>query len=217
MSNDPSEIQRLWAKVEQLQVENEQLKQRLEPLLGPHNPCFDKVKFQAVVRRLILVMVLPTSLLSIALVIGAALQQKGIIPKLRIGPVAVLDIGGMTSGIVPGIGIGIVAVGGAAIGVFAFGGGSFGIIASGGGSMGIVAVGGGAVGLIAIGGGALGYVAIGGGACGIYAMAIQNGYGRYVLSMKRQDQEAIDFFVRWIPGLRAVVTNPMPVIPIARS
>ncbi|MGB7161469.1 MAG: hypothetical protein WBD40_25645, partial [Tepidisphaeraceae bacterium] len=58
---------------------------------------------------------------------------------------------------------------------------------------------------------AVGFIAVGGGATGYYAMG-QKAYGKYRLGLNRQDQEAIDFFVRYVPGLRRAVTNPMPVI-----
>jgi hypothetical protein len=78
----------------------------------------------------------------------------------------------------------------------------------------VIAIGGGAFGFIAIGGGAVGFIAIGGGATGYYAIG-QKAHGKYALGFNRQDQEAIDVFTKYIPGLRAAVTNPMPVIPLA--
>jgi hypothetical protein len=77
-------------------------------------------------------------------------------------------------------------------------------------------VGGGSVGVIAVGGGAVGYIALGGGACGYLAMA-QRAAGKYVLAFNRQDPEAVEFFKRWVPGVGRAVTNPMPVIPMART
>jgi hypothetical protein len=32
--------------------------------------------------------------------------------------------------------------------------------------------------------------------------------------LNRQDPEAIEFFLRWFPGLRPAVTTAMPVIPV---
>jgi hypothetical protein len=37
-----------------------------------------------------------------------------------------------------------------------------------------------------------------------------------VLAVNRQDDEAIEFFCRFLPGLRAAVTRPMPVIPMQK-
>ncbi len=40
----------------------------------------------------------------------------------------------------------------------------------------------------------------------------QKAKGKYALGLNRQDQEAIDFFRRYVPGLHRALTNPMPVI-----
>ncbi len=66
-----------------------------------------------------------------------------------------------------------------------------------------------------MGGGAGGVFALGGGAAGKYVLA-GNGVGKYVFSLKRQDAEAVAFWTRWMPRLRAAVTNPMPVIPVEK-
>ncbi len=55
----------------------------------------------------------------------------------------------------------------------------------------------------------------GGGATGYFAMG-QKAHGKYALGLNRQGQEAIDFFRRYVPGLRNAMTNPMPVILLDR-
>jgi hypothetical protein len=114
-------------------------------------------------------------------------------------------------GKVRGIGAGLISYGGVSVGAVAVGGFSLGLVAVGGCAVGVVAVGGGAVGVIAVGGGAVGVVAIGGGATGYFAMG-QKARGTYALGLNRQDDEAVAFFRRYVPGLRAALTNPMPVI-----
>lgn len=106
----------------------------------------------------------------------------------------VIAIGDLATGILAfgGIARGFVAVGGVALGVITVGGCSIGVLLSIGGlAIGSLAIGGGAVGLVAVGGGALGYYACGGGA-----------FGQYVLNATQQDPEAVEFFKRWIPGIR---------------
>jgi hypothetical protein len=137
------------------------------------------------------------------------------LPNMFFGPVPLFDIAGSGSG-VPGMGLGIIALGGASLGVVAIGGFAVGIIAIGGGAVGLIAFGGGSVGLIAIGGGAVGYIAIGGSSVAKYALG-QRGYGQYVLALNRQDPEAIEFFVRYFPFLRRAVTTAMPVIPLPQA
>src|SRR5690606_12219500 len=147
-----------------------------------------------------------------------------------IGPVPVIDFGGMARGTY-GVGMGLVAVGGLAIGAVAVGGGAIGILAVGGGAGGIFAYGGGAAGLRAVGGGAIGvsacgggaaglgavgggaggYIAGGGGACGRWVLA-QRGAGLSVLALNRQDEDAAMFFRRWIPSLERAITRPMQVV-----
>ena len=55
---------------------------------------------------------------------------------------------------------------------------------------------------------------VGGVAIGRYALG-QRAYGKSCLGLNRQDPEAIEFFVPFVPGLRAAVTTAMPVIPIS--
>ncbi len=98
-------------------------------------------------------------------------------------------------------GLGIISVGGLAVGALAFGGGALGLLAVGGGAVGVIAIGGGAVGVIAVGGGAAGLIAVGGGAAGYYALG-GGCRGKHVLSYRRRDPQAIQFFCQHLPGLR---------------
>ena len=108
--------------------------------------------------------------------------------------IGVISIGGLA--------VGLVAFGGLAVGLVAFGGGAIGLIAIGGGAVGLIAIGGGALGLIALGGGSAGIVAFGGGAGGYYVLA-GGGWGKHVLSAQRQDPQAVRFFCKYLPALRA--------------
>jgi hypothetical protein len=206
----------LLRRVEALERENERLRQQLEPLVGPlpaYNPNFHPAEFIKALRRTLLVLMLPIQLLVPFVVLAAVFSPK--IPTVNVGPLPLFDFAGVRTRH-PGFGMGIVAVGGAAFGVVAMGGLGVGAIAIGGGSVGLVAFGGGSVGMIAVGGGAVGFIAVGGGACGYYAMG-QRASGKYVLAFNRQDPEAVDFFKRWIPGVSRAVTNPMPVLPVAKA
>jgi hypothetical protein len=207
--------QALLRRVEALEHENERLRQQLEPLVGPlpaYNPNFHPAEFMKALRRALLVLLLPIQVLAPAFILLMVFSPK--LPPIRVGPLPLLDLNGMRTRH-PGVGMGIVAVGGAAFGVVALGGLGIGVIAVGGGSIGLVAFGGGSLGVLAVGGGAVGFIAVGGGgAFGYYAMG-QRARGKYVLAFNRQDSEAVDFFKRWVPGIQRAVTNPMPVLPIA--
>ncbi len=89
------------------------------------------------------------------------------------------------------------------------------VFAFGDGTLGLLALGGLSVGLVAMGGGAVGFIAIGGGAVGRYVLA-QRGWGKYVLAINRQDDAAVEFFYRWVPGIRSAVTHPVPVILLSQ-
>jgi hypothetical protein len=211
-SEDPK-VEELLRRVDLLERDNQRLREKMEPVLGPDNPNFDPRKFMKALQRVILITTLPIYLVPL-LVIPATMMKISPPALPRIGPLPLVDFAGIGTRH-PGLGFGILAFGGAAFGLVAVGGFGVGVIALGGGAIGVVAIGGGSVGLIAIGGGAVGYVAVGGGACGVYAIG-QKAYGKHVLAMNRQDPEAIEFFKRWIPGLRDAVTSPMPVIPVSR-
>jgi hypothetical protein len=206
-SNDPIDPQSLLRRIEQLERDNERMRERMDPNLGPDNPNFHPREFIKVLQRTVALISVPPWLVLGAVIAVALLLHM---PRWRIGPIPVIDIGGMTSGMY-GQGFGIISCGGVAFGGIAMGGAAVGLVAIGGAAVGVVAIGGGAVGLVAIGGGACGYIAVGGNAVGYYAMGQKAG-GKYALGLNRQDQEAVDFFVRYVPGLRRAVTNPMPVI-----
>jgi serine/threonine protein kinase len=89
--------------------------------------------------------------------------------------------------------VGAFAMGGTATGLFAFGGLTFSLVGCGGLSVGLIAIGGMAVGGFAFGGGSAGYAAVGGAAAGYYACAGE-AWGVHVISNKRKDPEAVDFF-----------------------
>jgi hypothetical protein len=113
--------------------------------------------------------------------------------------------------------IGIIAIGGLGVGIFSVGGLSVGLLlAIGGMAIGGLAIGGLAVGGIALGGLAIGYVAMGGGAIGYYAMGggawgehiISGGSSRsHTISTAVKDPQAVEFFSRWIPGVRRLFGN----------
>ncbi len=198
-------------RMELLERENARLKGRLSDVGLEDNPNFNPGAFQKAQQYYARYLVVPF-LLVMPLMIAA---QQGWLPfkDVSIGPLPMVDTGNSASH--RGVGIGIIALGGLSIGVVAVGGMSVGVIAMGGGAVGLIAIGGGAAGVLAVGGGAVGVYAVGGGAAGKYVLA-GNGVGKYVFSMKRQDAEAVAFWTRWLPRLRAAVTNPMPVIPVDR-
>jgi hypothetical protein len=217
MSDPPptsEQLSNLEQRLELLERENQRLRERLEPLTGPYNPCFNPTLFLRAFRRVLVPITLAMSMIP-AIAVPLLVMAKINLPNTHIGPIPVFDFAGTGSG-VPGIGLGIFAFGGASIGVFAFGGLAIGIVAIGGGAVGLIAFGGGSLGLIAVGGGACGYIAVGGSGFGKFALG-QRAFGKYALGLNRQDPEAIEFFVRYFPGLRAAVTTAMPVIPLNPS
>ena len=217
MTQDPknldTELETMRRRMDQLERENQRLQEKLEPMFGPDNPCFDARRFMRVMQRTMLILMLP--MVVPAALLPAMVSLRAYLPHWYLGPVPVIDVAGSGSGI-PGVGLGIIAVGGASAGVIACGGMAIGIVAIGGGACGIIAMGGGAFGFIALGGGACGYIAIGGVAIGRYALG-QRAYGKSCLGLNRQDPQAIEFFVPLVPGLRAAVTTAMPVLPISRQ
>jgi hypothetical protein len=215
-SGDQGELDELRRRVDLLERDNQRLREKIEPALGPDNPCFNPRLFMRVLQRNLMLGMIPIYLVTLIITL-ASIPALGIGKRLQgwwLGPIPVVDVGGMTTGIY-GIGLGIIAAGGAGVGVIAMGGLAVGIIAIGGGAVGIVAIGGGSLGIIAIGGGACGWIAVGGGAVGRYTLAFR-GYGKHVLALNRQDPEAIALFVQYVPGLRAAVTTAMPVIFIKK-
>ena len=170
----------------------------------------DRSRFNKALARINL-MLLPVFLM-IGLAVPVLISARQFAPAGSVGPLRFVDIAGIGTRH-PGVGVGVIAVGGLALGAVAIGGGALGIVALGGGAVGVVALGGGSIGLIAVGGGAVGYIAVGGGAVGYY----QKAAGKYVLALNRQDDEAIEFFCRYFPSLRAAVTRPMPVLPASAA
>lgn len=202
----------LARRLDLLERENQRLRMQVEQLTGPDNPCFDRMAFYRGMRFYLFTAMIPVYLLFLPAILAAIMPQR-IANLPRLGPVPILSLAGIGSRH-PGIGLGLIALGGLGAGVVGIGGMGVGIFAFGGGAIGVVAVGGGAFGIIAIGGGAVGYIAIGGGAAGYYVLAAQQGFGKYVFSARRQDPEAVEFFVRWLPRLKAAITTPLPVIPL---
>jgi hypothetical protein len=146
---DPLDPQSLLRRIEQLERDNERLRERIDPNLGPDNPNFHPKEFLKVLQRTIALITVPPWLL-FGIAVGLAFALG--ISRLRIGPIPVIDIGGMTSGMY-GQGFGIISCGGIAFGGIAMGGGAIGLVAMGGVAVGVVAIGGGSVGVIAVGGG----------------------------------------------------------------
>ena len=210
---EPSDLELLKQRMDLLERDNQRLREKLEPIVGADNPCFDPTVFRKVLTTRIMLLTLPVYLMAL---IPAAMWLAPVrVPKWYLGRVPVIDIAGHASGYY-GLGLGIIAIGGLSVGAIAVGGGAVGLVAVGGGAVGILALGGGALGLISIGGGAAGVVAAGGGAAGYYALG-QQAVGRYIFCFRRQDPEAIEFFTRFIPALRRALTTAMPVIPLKSS
>ena len=205
---NPSDSDAILRRLEQLERDNARLREKIEPVLGPDNPNFKPQVFLKVLNRTVLVAMIP-----LWLGLGSMFFVNYVTPAIKtatVGGIPLFSFAGQ-GGKVRGIGIGLISYGGVAVGAVALGGVGVGLLAFGGCAFGVVAVGGGAFGLIAVGGGAFGIVAVGGGATGYFALG-QKARGKYALGLNRQDQEAIDFFVKYVPGLRRAVTNPMPVI-----
>lgn len=212
MSDAPDQ-DAILRRLDQLERENARLREKLEPLVGPDNPNFKPQEFVKVLQRTILIAMIPVWVAVIAMP-----AANYFAPKLKfanVGGIPVFSMAGK-GGKVTGVGTGIIAFGGLAVGAVAVGGVAFGLIAIGGSAIGVVAIGGGAVGVIAIGGGSVGFIAVGGGATGYFAMG-QKARGKYVLAFNRQDDRAIEFFRRFVPGLQRALTNPMPVILLDKS
>src|SRR4051812_35021382 len=169
--NNTLRIDELQRRLDLLERENQRLRERMEPVLGPDNPCFDPTKFQRALQRILVKIMLPVWAMPIVLALSVMPHSpfRTLVQGMRVGPIPIVDLAGNNSG-VHGLGLGIFAFGGAAVGVIAIGGLSIGIIAIGGGAIGVIAIGGGSVGLIALGGGACGYIAVGGGAAGKNAL-----------------------------------------------
>jgi hypothetical protein len=166
----------------------------------------DQQKFGGIVTTAVWVLVLPLFVATFLVMeyvhplIGSAMEGQpqplvlGLpLVVIGVGEVGFIAFGPQSFGVISIFGAGLISLGGV------------GIVSFGGVAVGAVAIGGAACGLIAVGGAALGYVAVGGGACGIYVMA-GGGKGRHVLDSRRQDPEAIRFFCKYVPRLRAAFT-----------
>ncbi|MBX3403989.1 MAG: hypothetical protein KF699_11325 [Phycisphaeraceae bacterium] len=129
-----------------------------------------------------------------------ARPEFGEINGRAVGIIAIGNIarGGIAIG---GNAVGVVAIGGMAIGLGSVGGMSIGLVtALGGMTIGGFAVGGFGIGGVASGGGAVGIVAQGGMAIGYYASG-GGVFGQYILSPRRSDPEAANFFQAAAPVL----------------
>ena len=187
-------------KVDKLQKEMDIMKQRYEQLLGPFNPNFDPSEFRKAILFYFMSIFIPLFVLTELSLMNSAWLDE-VVQNTAISGVPLFSLPGDQ-----GIALGIFAIGGLSIGIFALGGFSIGLIACGGGAIGLIAAGGGAAGMIAIGGGAIGYIAIGGGAIGRYTLA-GGGKGISVLSYRRQDREAAEFFCWFLRKLRKAFPN----------
>jgi hypothetical protein len=174
--NVADQLQAMQRRLDLLELENQRLREKLDPMLGPDNPCFHPQLFLKVLRRNLTLAMIPLWL--VGLIVPLTLlpwTPLRTITKMHVGPVPLFDLAGINSG-TPGIGLGIIAFGGLSVGVISMGGLAVGVVALGGGSIGVLAVGGGSFGIVALGGGACGLVAIGGSACGYRALG-QRAYG----------------------------------------
>src|SRR5688500_2019167 len=107
-----ADLQALAQRLDLLERENQRLRAKLEPLIGPENPCFDPQIFQRVLSRNIMLLMIPVYALGLLFLIPKIAPSLG---AWRIGPVQVFDLAGMYTGKHPGLGLGIVAVGGGAV------------------------------------------------------------------------------------------------------
>jgi hypothetical protein len=206
--NAPPDHDALLRRLEALERDNARLREKLEPLVGPDNPNFKPAEFMKVLRRTIVVALIPVWLG--VFVMPAIHYLAPGWKNARVGGIPVFSMAGK-GGKAGGIGTGVIAFGGVSFGAVAIGGVGIGLIAVGGCAVGVIAFGGASVGVIAVGGGAVGVIAVGGGATGYFALG-QKAHGKYVLGFNRQDEQAVAFFRRFVPGLSRALTNPMPVI-----
>ena len=112
----------LSRRLDLLERENDRLRRQIEDIVGPDNPCFNRLAFQKALRFYMIILMLPLQCMFIPLVlIGLA---RGLLPSLpMIGPVPLVDFAGLGTSH-PGMGLGIVAFGGLALGAVACGGGA---------------------------------------------------------------------------------------------
>ena len=103
--------------------------------------------------------------------------------------------------------VGFIAIGINVAGFIAVGYNAAGVIAIGYNAVGIIAIGCNAAGIISIAANAWGVVTIGWQAFGILALGYsERSKGKYLFAPHRKDAEAVSFFTRWFPKLRAVAS-----------
>ena len=91
--------------------------------------------------------------------------------------------------------------------IIAIGYNTAGIVAIGYNTVGVIAIGCNTAGIIAIGGNTVGIITIGYNAFGIFTLGYsERSKGKYLFAPHRQDAEAVSFFTRWLPKLRAVTS-----------
>ena len=103
--------------------------------------------------------------------------------------------------------VGLIAIGINVAGLIAVGYNAAGVIAIGYNAVGIIAIGCNAAGIISIAASAWGVTTIGWHTFGILALGYnEKSKGKYLFAPHRQDPEAVSFFTRWLPKLRAVTS-----------
>ncbi len=101
--------------------------------------------------------------------------------------------------------VGLIAIGINVAGFVAVGYNAAGVIAIGYNAVGVIAIGCNAVGILSIAANAWGVATIGWHTFGILALGYdERSKGKYLFAPHRQDAEAVSFFTRWFPKLRAV-------------
>lgn len=101
--------------------------------------------------------------------------------------------------------VGLIAIGVNVAGLIAVGCNAAGVIAIGYNAVGLIAIGCNAVGILSIAANAWGVATIGWHTFGILALGYdERSKGKYLFAPHRQDAEAVSFFTRWFPKLRAV-------------
>src|SRR2546430_4914129 len=81
----------LRRRIELLEDENQRLRQKLEPLLGgPENPCFDPPKFQRLLQRYLLVLLLPVYLVAIVVPLGVV--GRRFLPPMNVAGLPLFDV-----------------------------------------------------------------------------------------------------------------------------
>src|SRR5437762_2996255 len=94
--DDPTqqELEQMRQRLDLLERDNQRLRERLEPLTGPDNPCFDPVGFQRAFQRITLQLLLPLLLLPVLGPLLMIPKISGYLPHMRFGPVPLVDLAG---------------------------------------------------------------------------------------------------------------------------